>query len=152
MNQADLMKELIAAMTRLKVERYRDIRAMVLAFAAQESFIGAGNVSALAWRHHNPFGMKWNPATDQGRYEAVKLPGNKFDQADGLPEILYRKYRDFDHAVEMFLENIFDSGNTQRKTAFYDFVEQCADSWCKNNHAHVREVLSRFSRIRDKKE
>lgn len=151
MNQADLITELKSAMDRQKIV-YRDLRALVLAFAAQESFIAKGQVSALAWKHHNPFGMKWNAATDKGRYESVELPGNAFDQKDGLPEIRYRVYDSFDQAVMVFLKNILASGNEQRRNAFEEFAAECADSWCKNNPAHVREVMNRFRKVRKEME
>ena len=151
MNQSDLITEIKSAMDRKGIV-YRDVRALVLAFAAQESFIAKGQVTALAWKYHNPFGMKWNAATDKGRYEFVDLPGNAFDQAEGLPEIRYRVYHSFDQAVEVFLKNIFSSGNEQRRTAFEEFAAECADSWCKNNAAHVREVMDRFRKVRKEME
>lgn len=148
MKQTDLIAELKAAMDRQKVV-YRDIRAMLLAFAAQESFIGRDDVSALAWKHHNPFGMKWNKATDQGRYESVTLGGNKFDLADGLHTISYRVYADFDQAVTVFLKNVFSSSNGQRRKAMEAFVAECADSWCQNNPSHVKSVLTKFEKYRE---
>lgn len=148
MNQSDLTAELKAAMDRKGII-YRDIRALILAFAAQESFIGGGLVSALAWKYRNPFGMKWDMKRDAGRYESTKLPGNKFDQADGLEEIQYRVYTSFDQAVEVFMKNIFASDNEQRRKAFQAFLSECADSWCQNNPDHKAEVLQRFKQIRE---
>lgn len=124
-------------------------RAMLFAMCEKESVSSLGYwPSTLARTYNNLFGVKWRQA-DKGRYKAVNLAPNQFENKSQW----YRVYRSPEHAIEMQRINIIDRPQVyaeakemwERSGHDYEvWLGRIGPVYCPDNPRHTVELIKLY--------
>ena len=117
---------------------------MCVAMAAHESRVGprdAQRPTSLARDYCNPFGIKYNQPSDEGRYGYVVMKDNQFDGGP-LPTETYRVYPSLESAAENWLRHINNSYHYRK--AIHDLIRGVYAVWAPTDPSAAADTIKIF--------